>query len=153
MYVRVGKYLRRYVDICSDLGSNLLAGVLYGGFEVLLGRGRNEDEWLWVVEGLKKVGEYAEVKQFTLCLGVINRYETYFLNTAEDRVQLVKDICKNNVKLRLDIYHMNIEEKDFYNPIVRNEGHLGYLHCSENDLGVPRTGHAGWDGILELCLR
>lgn len=106
-------------------------------FEVSLGRGRNKDEWLWVIEGLRKVGEYAEVKQVTLCLEVINRYETYFLDTAGDGVRLVKDICKNNVKLHLDTYRMNIEEKDFYSPIVKSKGYLGYLHCSENDRGVP----------------
>jgi len=114
------EHLKHNVDICSDLGSDLLVGVLYGGLGVLLGRGRNKDEWSWVVEGIREVAEYAETKQVTLCLEVINRYETYFLNTAEDGVQLIKDIDKHNVKLHLDTYHMNIEEKDFYNPIVKS---------------------------------
>ncbi|TET12435.1 sugar phosphate isomerase/epimerase [Candidatus Aerophobetes bacterium] len=142
------EYLKRYVDICSDLSSNFLAGVLYGGFEVSLGRGRNKDEWSWAIEGIREVAEYAEARQVTLCLEAINRYETYFLNTAEDGVQLVKEIDKDNVKLHLDTYHMNIEEKDFYNPIVKSKRYLGYLHCSENDRGVPGTGHVNWDSIF-----
>lgn len=45
------------------------------------------------------MAEYAEARQVTLCLEAINRYETYFLNTAEDGVRLVKEIDKDNVKL------------------------------------------------------
>ncbi|MCD6318506.1 sugar phosphate isomerase/epimerase [Candidatus Aerophobetes bacterium] len=143
------KYLRRYVDICVDMNSHFLAGVLYGGFEVSLGRARNENEWLWAVEGLQEVAEYAKEKKVTLCLEVINRYETYFLNTAEEGIKLVKDINRDNVKLHLDTYHMNIEEKNFYTPIIKSKGYLGYMHCCENDRGVPGTGHVHWDEIFK----
>jgi len=43
---------------------------------------------------------------------------------------------------------MNIEEKDFYTPIVENKEYLGYIHCSENDRGIPGTGHVDWDGVF-----
>lgn len=143
------KYLKRYVDICVDMGSHLIAGVLYGGFEVSLGRARNKNEWLWAVEGLQEVAGYAKEKKVTLCLEVINRYETYFFNTAEEGIKLIKNIDRNNVKLHLDTYHMNIEEKNFYTPIVKSKGYLGYMHCCENDRGIPGTGHVNWDDVFK----
>jgi len=142
-------YLKRFIDICSDIGTNILCGVLYGTFEMSKGRGRTKQEWDLAVKLIRDMADYAKDKKVILCLEVINRYETYFLNTAEDGVQLVKDIGKDNVRLHLDTYHMNIEEKDFYIPIVKSKGYLGYMHCSENDRGIPGTGHVNWDEVFK----
>jgi len=142
-------YLKRFIDICSDLGTDTLDGVLYGTFEMSKGRGRTQEEWDRAVKELREMADYAKEKNVTLCLEVINRYETYFLNTAKDGVQLVKDIGKDNVKVHLDTYHMNIEEKDFYTPIIESKGYLGYMHCCENDRGIPGTGHVNWDEVFK----
>jgi len=143
------EYLKRFIDICSDFGSDTLDGVLYGTFEVLRGRGRTQEEWDLAVNSIQDIADYAKDKDVTLCLEVLNRYETYFLNTAEDGVSLLKDIGKDNVKLHLDTYHMNIEEKNFYTPIVKSKGYLGYVHCCENDRGIPGTGHVNWDEVFK----
>ncbi len=142
-------YLKKSINICSDLGSHTLGGVLYGTFEMSKGRGRTREEWNLAVKSIRDIAEYAKDKKVTLCLEVINRYESYFLNAAEDGVRLVKDIARDNVKLHLDTYHMNIEEKNFYTPIVKSKGYLGYMHCSENDRGIPGTGHVNWDEVFK----
>lgn len=41
---------------------------------------------------------------------VINRFETHILNTSEEGVEFVKEVDKDNVKVMLDTFHMNIEE-------------------------------------------
>ena len=41
-------------------------------------------------------------------------YETYLVNTCEQARRLKSLIGEDNVKIHLDTYHMNIEEKDFY---------------------------------------
>jgi len=143
------RYLKKFIDICSDLGSYTFCGVLHGAFEMSKGRGRTKEERDLAVESIRGIAEYAKDRKITLCLEAINRYETYFLNTADDGVRLIKDIGKDNVKLHLDTYHMNIEEKNFYPPIVKSRGYLGYVHCSENDRGIPGTGHVNWDEIFK----
>jgi len=142
-------YLKKFIDICSDIDTDTLDGVLYGTFEMSKGRGRTPEEWDLAVKLIREMADYAKDKKVTLCLEAVNRYETYFLNTAEDGVRLLKDIGKDNVKLHLDTYHMNIEEKDFYTPIVKSKGYLGYMHCCENDRGIPGTGHVNWDEIFK----
>ncbi len=142
-------YLKRFIDICSDFGSYTLCGVLYGTYEMSKGRGRTKEEWDLAVGSIRRIADYAKDKKITLCLEAINRYETYFLNTADDGVRLVKDIGKDNVKLHLDTYHMNIEEKNFYTSIVKSRGYLRYMHCSENDRGIPGTGHVNWNEVFK----
>lgn len=141
--------LKKMIDLTHDFGTDSLDGVLYGTFEMSKGRARTQGEWDLAVRILREMADYAKEKNVTLCLEVINRYETYFLNTAEDGVRLLKDIGKDNVKLHLDTYHMNIEEKDFYTPIVKSKGYLGYMHTCENDRGIPGTGHVNWDEVFK----
>jgi len=143
------KHLKRWVDIFSDLNCSIIAGVLYGTFEVLKGRGRTKKEWEWAVNLLQEAANYAKEKNITLALEVINRYESYFLNTAEDGIRLLQAINRDNVKLHLDTYHMNIEEKNFYTPIVKSRGYLGHIHCCANDRGIPGTGHVNWDELFK----
>ncbi len=143
------EYLKRFIDICSDLGSDVLAGVLYGTFEMSKGRGRTKEEWNRAVKSIQDAADYGKTKNVKLCLEPVNRYENYLLNTAEDGVSLVKDIGRGNVGLHLDTYHMNIEEKDFYEPIVGSKGYLAHVHCSENDRGIPGTGHVNWDEVFK----
>jgi D-psicose/D-tagatose/L-ribulose 3-epimerase len=146
-------FVKRSIEVCSDLGSNMICGVLYGTFEMSKGRARTQTEWDRAVELIQKLADYAAEKNVTLNLEVINRYESYFLNTAEDGMKLLKDINKKNVKIHLDTYHMNIEEKNFYDPIVLCGSSLGYLHCSENDRGVVGSGHINWDEIFKGLAR
>lgn len=142
------EYLRRCVDIVSDLGGNTLVGPMYSVVGKLVGRGRTEEEWRRAVEGLREVAEYAEPKGVMLALEPLNRFETYFINTASDMIKLVREIDHPNAGILLDTFHMNIEEKDPPGAIRQAGELLAHLHCSENDRGVPGTGHVDWDGIF-----
>lgn len=143
------KYLRRFIELCSDLGSDTLGGVLYGAFEVLKGRAKTKGEWQRAVEGLSEMADYAKERNVTACIEPLNRYETYFLNTAEETVRLLKDVGKKNLKYHLDTFHMNIEEKDFYTPVIQSKEYVGHVHCCASDRGVPGTGHVDWNGLFK----
>jgi D-psicose/D-tagatose/L-ribulose 3-epimerase len=78
----------------------------------------------------------------------VNRYETYLINTCEQALALKKLINHNNIGIHLDSYHMNIEEKDFYEATRRAGKDLVHYHFCENDRGIPGTGNVDWDGIF-----
>jgi D-psicose/D-tagatose/L-ribulose 3-epimerase len=44
---------------------------------------------------------------------------------------------------------MNIEENNFYDPIVKCADVLGYLHMSENHRGLIGTGTVNWDELFK----
>lgn len=141
-------YLRAAIEISHNVGSRVFCGPLYAGVGVLAGRPRTQQEWDRAVEGLAEVAKDAEAANVSLCLEPLNRFETYFLNIAEDAVRLVKDVGSPSVRVMVDTFHMNIEEK---NPAaaVRKVGRLlGHVHCSENDRGTPGTGHVDWKGVF-----
>jgi len=141
-------HLKNSAKLFSELGAELVAGVLYAAWGKIVGRGRTEEEWARSIECLKQASRL--VKEYGVVLGLepVNRFETYFLNTAADAVKMVKQTNQPNVKVHLDTFHMNIEEKNYYDPIVKTGELLCHLHCCENDRGVAGTGSVNWDEVF-----
>jgi len=142
-------YLKKLVRNTHAIGAELLAGVYYGPMGRLVGRGPTSEELERSAQGLKQVAHFARDFGVKLVLEPLNRYETYLLNTAEQGLQMVERIDEPNVGLLLDTYQMNIEEKDFYDPIVSAGNRLLHCHVCENDRGIPGTGLVHWDRVFQ----
>lgn len=142
------EFLKKCAERTAGLGANLMCGPLYAGLGVMTGARRTEEEWKWAVEGLQSAARRAQEVGVTLCLEPLNRFETYFLNTLEDAARLVHDIGAPNVKIHFDTFHANIEERNPPAALRSVAPHLGHVHLSENDRGIPGTGHVDWKGTF-----
>jgi D-psicose/D-tagatose/L-ribulose 3-epimerase len=143
-------YLKTCVDRTAELGARLMCGPLHSGLGVFTGARRTDKEWKWAVKGLRAVAARAEKKGVTICIEPLNRFETYFLNTLEDAARLVHDVGAPNVKIHFDTFHSNIEEKHQAEALRAVARDLGHVHMSENDRGIPGTGHNDWKGVLKV---
>jgi D-psicose/D-tagatose/L-ribulose 3-epimerase len=146
--VRGIDYLKKCVARTAELDARLLCGPLYAALGVMTGSRRTKEEWSWAVEGLRTVARDAQELGITLCLEPLNRFETYFLNTLEDAARLVREIGAPNVRVHFDTFHANIEELNPAAALRSIARELGHVHISENDRGVPGTGHNDWRGVL-----
>lgn len=142
------KYLKDCVDACAEMGSRLLTGVIYSEIGKKTMTPPAGQEWRWSADGLKEVADYASVKAITLGIEPVNRYETYLINTVQQALRLKELIGSPNVKVHLDTYHMNIEEKNFYKATKAAAGQICHIHAAENDRGIPGTGLVDWDGLF-----
>jgi D-psicose/D-tagatose/L-ribulose 3-epimerase len=141
-------YLTRCVVRTAELGASLMCGPLYAALGLMTGIRRTAEEWEWAVEGLHTVARRAEDLGVTLCIEPLNRFETYFLNTLRDASQLIHDIGVPNVRIHFDTFHANIEEQEPAAAVRAVASDLGHVHISENDRGIPGSGHVDWRGIL-----
>ena len=142
-------HLREVIKVAAEAGAESIAGPLYCPVGYLPGRRRNEDEWKWAVEGYQSA--VPTLEEYGLKMGIesLNRFETYFLTTAEDLVNIVDAVGHPSVGVLYDIFHGNIEDKSVPGSI-RNIGHrLQHVHACENDRGIPGTGHQDWPGIFQ----
>ena len=146
-------YIRECIDITAQLGSDTLIGPAYSVVGKLVGRARTDEEWNLCVEGLKEIAECAEQNKVTLAIEPINRFETYFVNTAADVVSLAKDVDSPYIKVMLDTFHMNIEEKNIRGALEGAGDLLHHVHCCENDRGTPGTGLVQWDVVFETLAK
>lgn len=139
--------LKKLVDINVTLGSKILGGVNYAGWGCLSGKPRSEVEWNHSVEAMREVCSYALTQDpaLNVCVEPVNRFETHFLNTAEDAVKYCKAVGTGNIKVHLDCFHMIREETSFKEAVeMCGKDYLGYIHVCENNRGIPGTGLVPW---------
>jgi D-psicose/D-tagatose/L-ribulose 3-epimerase len=141
-------YLTECIAGTAEVGANLLVGPLYSPVGYLPGRRRNSDEWMRAVEGYQQLGPVLQEHGVHVALEPLNRFETYFLNTTADAVQLCSEIAHPNVGILWDTFHANIEEKDLAAALRVAAPFLKHVHTCENDRGTPGTGHVDWKGVF-----
>ncbi len=142
-------HLLKSAELFSELGGNLVTGVTYGAWGKLTGTSRTNDEWDHSRDSLKEACRLTRNSGVTIGLEPANRFETYFLNIAADAVKLAREVNEPNIGVHLDTFHMNIEEKNYYDPIVATDDLLCYIHLCENDRGVAGTGNVNWDAVFK----
>jgi D-psicose/D-tagatose/L-ribulose 3-epimerase len=144
-------YFTGAAKTAETLGARIFCGPLYA--ELFRGRwlsaADRAAEWERGVAGLKKAGAICADRGLTLALEPINRFETDFLNTAHNAVRLVQEVGSRNVKIHLDTFHMNIEEKNIGKAITEAGSHLAHFHCCGNDRGAPGSEHVPWREVAE----
>lgn len=142
-------FLKKLVDACEKIGAEVVVGPTYssGVFTELIDPENKKKAWEACVKNFKTVGKYAAGKGIRFAVEPVNRYESSFMNTADDAVKLIKEIDNKSVGVLLDIYHMNIEEKSPVGAVMKTGDLLYHLHVPEHDRGTPGTGHTDWKGI------
>ncbi len=141
-------YLCACVRATAEIGARSFSGVIYSQHVKQLPARPEERHWHYSAECLREVAREAADLGVAIGLEPVNRYETCLVNTCEQAVRLKEMIGEPNVKIHLDTYHMNIEEKDFYEATMRAGRDLLHYHLCENDRGIPGTGLVDWDGIF-----
>jgi D-psicose/D-tagatose/L-ribulose 3-epimerase len=139
-------FLKKLVDINTAIGSVILGGVNYAAWGYLSGKPRTEDEWNWSIDAMREVAEYAkDNSDIIIAVEPVNRFETFFLNIADDAVRYCKEVGFDNMKVHLDAFHMIREELNFTKAVQEcGKQYLGYVHVCESNRGIPGTGLVPW---------
>jgi D-psicose/D-tagatose/L-ribulose 3-epimerase len=132
------------IGAARDLGSSILAGPMYTPVGFLTGQRRTAEEWTWAVDSWQRLSPVVDAAEIEIALEPLNRFETYFVNTATDMAQLCRDIGNPRIGILLDTFHANIEEKSIGGALRHAGPHLKHLHVCENDRGIPGSGHVAW---------
>lgn len=141
-------YLRRCVEVTAELGAPQFSGVIYGMHGKRPRERPGQQEWEWSAECLARLAEYAAEAGITLGLEPVNRYESPLINTCEQALRLAEMIGAANIKIHLDTYHMNIEEKSWGDPVALAGERLCHFHLCENDRGIPGSGLVDWEELF-----
>jgi len=142
-------YLKTMVELAEGIGAEVICGPNYSPVGHLVGRGRTDEEWRWCVDSLQQVAPVAESAGVRFALEPLNRFETYFLNTASDAHRMASDVGSSAFGVHFDTFHANIEEKQPVESLKSLGDRLYHFHASENDRGPVGTGHVDWDGMAK----
>ena len=84
-----------------------------------------------------------------LAIEPLNRFETDMVNIAEQAFRICEEVDNPYIKMMLDTFHMNIEEKSVGDAIRAAGPRLIHLHSCENDRGAPGSGNVAWDEVAQ----
>jgi D-psicose/D-tagatose/L-ribulose 3-epimerase len=143
------EYIRTCIDAAAIVGSSVVAGPVYTptGKTWRMDDAERAATIDRLVEGLRPLADYAGERGVRLAIEPLNRFETSFLNTAAQTMEVVDRVDSTAVGLLLDTFHMNIEEKDQAAAIRLAGDKLVHFHACGNDRGAPGTDHIAWREI------
>jgi len=142
-------FLEDCIKMAAEAGAQIFAGPFYSPVGYLPGRRRTTDEWKRAVECYQSLGTVLQEHDVVLALEPLNRFETYFLNTAADAAALCDQVGHPNVGILFDTFHANIEEKNIGEACRAAARHLKHVHTCENDRGIPGSGHVEWNALFQ----
>lgn len=142
-------YIRQSIDLAQAIGAKNVVGPIYSAVgrtwqSTTAERARDTDI---LVENLGVLADYAGDHDVVLGLEPLNRFETSFINTAEQAIEIIDRVNHPACKIMLDTFHMNIEEKSLGAAIRATGDRLCHLHACENDRGAPGSGNVTWDEV------
>ena len=142
-------YTKQVLDMMPLYNSTLYCGPLYSAVGHASGYSDDEKERQkdLVSTHLTTLSDYAAERGIRIAMEVLNRFETDFMNSAAQAVEIVERVNHPNLKIHLDTFHMNIEEKSIPEAIRTTGPHLAHLHASANHRGTPGTGTIPWPEI------
>jgi D-psicose/D-tagatose/L-ribulose 3-epimerase len=136
------------IQAVAEAGAKIFGGPFYSPVGYFSGARRTSDEWRYAVEGFQELGPVAARCGVTLAIEPLNRFETYFLNTAADAAKFCDEVNHPNIGILFDTFHANIVEKDIGRGFRIVAPHLKHVHTCENDRGAPGSGHVERDDVF-----
>jgi len=137
----------------AEIGAKLVIGPFCSAVGYLPGRRRTTDEWVRCVDALRSLAPVLADTDVTLAIEPLNRFETFFLNTAADARRLCEEVADRRIGAMIDTFHANIEEASVGRAVDATGPYLRHVHTCENDRGVPGSGHIAWRELFSALRR
>ena len=149
-------YLRGCVDAAATVGSGVVAGPMYASVGRTWRCSPAERAALGVElrAALAPVAEHAAARGVRLAVEPLNRYETSVVNTVEQGLEMIDGLPAEAVGLALDVYHVNIEERDPAAAVrlAGAAGRLAHVQVCANDRGAPGADHMDWPALRDALV-
>jgi D-psicose/D-tagatose/L-ribulose 3-epimerase len=144
-------YVRHCIEAAETVGAKNVVGPLYSA----VGRTwqstdeeRKRDTDL-LVDQLKTLSTHAGDHGVMLCVEPLNRFETSFMNLAQQAIEVVDRVGHPACGILLDTFHMNIEERSIGDALRAAGKRVKHVHGCENDRGAPGSGHVPWNEVRD----
>ena len=145
------EYLRACVDAAGAIGARTVAGPIYSpvGRTWLMDAAEHGATVARLVEALRPVADHAATRGVRLAIEPLNRFETSFINTVDQALEVVESLDSPWCGVAVDTFHMNIEEKDPAAAIRAAGPRLFHVQVCGNDRGSPGADHIDWRAIAD----
>ena len=128
------------IDFAASQNAKVNIGRVRGQYRPGIAHEQTEE---WAIEGFRAISDYAAPKGVQIALENVTIMQTNFVNTMADCRRMIEMTDRPNFKAMIDVFHLNIEEKDMYQAIRDYSDINIHVHLSDNNRRYP--GHCGMD--------
>jgi D-psicose/D-tagatose/L-ribulose 3-epimerase len=141
------------LDCAIALGAQSVGGPIHAPIGYFTGFGPTESELSYGAETHRALATRAAANDIYLSLEHLNRFETYFLNTTAQCRDYARRVDHPACRIMYDTFHANIEDRNQVEAYETVAPHVGIVHISENDRGIPGRGHIDFLSIMRAVRR
>ncbi len=138
---RIEAHLRLAASVDAPVIVGLIRGRLTGG------RSATDARLVGSLEQLLPLAERVGVR---LLVEPINRYETDYLATVDEVLEVIDRVPSPVLGVLADTFHMNIEEASIEGALRRCGSRLGHVHVADSNRQAPGRGHLDFASILSV---
>jgi sugar phosphate isomerase/epimerase len=140
-------YMKSVITMISELEGEIIT-LVPATVGKIIPDSSPEQEWQWLIEGVKECYEHGKKKGVRIAIEPLNRFETYILNRADQALALAEAVGPD-CGVCLDAFHLNIEDEDMYASIRKAGKRLYDFHVADNNRMAPGQGSLDWKKIVE----
>lgn len=138
--------IKRQIEFAQHFDALVIIGLLRG----VTPSGQSKDQSIrLLIECMQDCLEIASIQGVRMALEPLNRYETDLIHTVVEGLEIIYQIGSPNLGLLLDTFHMNIEEPDMEDSILRAGEHIFHFHVADSNRWYPGGGHLDFKNILQ----
>lgn len=141
------RYLKNSIDLAAAVDADIV-GVGPNPVNKIYPDADIDTEWQLAIDSISVCADYAEDVNVKLAIEPWNRYETYFINRLDEAADLANKVDRENVGVRCDLFHMNIEEDDPIQALRSAGGQLIHVHVADTTRAAPGRGHFNWKDVV-----
>ena len=145
------KRIQEFIHLAQALNSGVIIALIFGN----IGKDQSQRSGRWkaALGCLRDCCALASQYGVPLYLEPLNRYESDCLNTVEEGKAVIQEVGSPALKLLVDSYHMNIEEKGIEDSLYAARDVLGHVHLADSNREAPGRGHIDFQSILAMLRR
>ena len=128
------------IDFAASQRAKINIGRVRGQYRSGIAREQTEE---WAVEGFQAISDHAAPLGVEIALENVTILQTNFVNTMAEARRMIEKTDRANFKAMMDVFHLNIEEKDIYQAIRDYADINIHVHLCDNNRRYP--GNCGLD--------
>jgi sugar phosphate isomerase/epimerase len=140
--------MARCVQIAVRVGAPMVSvGIVRGK---LIGGASHAAAAAHLTACLREAALYAAERGITLALEPGNRYETDFVLTVREALDVLAAVGLPSLRLMVDTFHMNIEEASIPDAVRLGAAHLAHVHFADSNRKAPGWGHLDFGAVARV---
>ena len=141
---------RNFVAAMIDCAAEHNAPAIVGSMQGKVEPGADRTEVMTHFrEAIDEFAPLAAKNDQILLIEPLNRYETNLLNTVQQGLEFLSSLKSQNVKMLLDLFHMNIEEQNIPQVIRLAGPAVGHVHFADSNRRAVGFGHIEYRYIIQ----